>query len=171
MLFINLKDNKIIKEFKYTTREISAKINFEGAVSETKKAFESALSQIISQDPLVVHYIINIDGEGLATEDEANNFLSIVNVGCIVFFNLLTQTDKREREYRLDVPQSLKNIKVSMSLLKRAVNNKTINDVFNFTIKYKDLFFVLCDENKEVEKGEFIHSVDELEDSNNDATK
>ncbi len=170
MLFINLKDNKVIKEFKYTTKEISTRIDFEAAVSEAKKSFESALSQIISQDPLATHYIIDIEGDGIATEEEANNFLSIVNVGCVVFFNLFVQSDRRDREWRLDVPEQLKCAKTSLSLMKRAVNYKTVNDVFNFTIKYKDLFFILCDE-KEVEKGEFIHSVDELEDSNDDTTK
>jgi len=156
MLFINLVDNKIIKDFKYTTKEISATINFNSAVSEAKKAFETALSQIISQDPLAVHYIVDIEGEGNATDEEIVNFLSIVNVGCAVFFGLLTQSDRREREWRLDVPSNLMGIKTSRSLMKKAVNYKTVNDVFNFTIKYKDLFFTLCDEK---------------EDSKDDATK
>ena len=156
MLFINLKDNKIIKEFKYTTKEISTKINFEAAISEVKKAFESALSQVISQDPLATHYIIDIEGEGNATDEEIINFLSIVNVGCAVFFSLFTQSDRRDREWRLDVPSNLMGVKTSRSLMKKAVNYKTVNDVFNFTIKYKDLFFTLCDEK---------------EDSKDDATK
>lgn len=156
MLFINLEDIKIIKDFKYTTKEISTRINFDAAVSEAKKAFESALSQIISQDPLAVHYVVNIEGEGVATDEEINNFLSIVNVGCAVFFSLFVTSERRDREWRLDVPAQLKVAKTSFSLMKKAVNYKTVNNIFNLTIKYKDLFFVLCDEK---------------EDTSNDVTK
>lgn len=162
MLFIDLEKNKVIKEFKFTTKEIATRIDFEAAVSESKKVFGTAFSSIISQDALAVNYILNIEDEGTATDEEANNFLCIVNVACVEFFRLITLDIPREREYRLDVPKNLKCVKTSMSLLKKAINHKTVNNIFNLTIKYKDLFFVLCDE-KDIEEQEFIHSTDELE--------
>lgn len=167
MLFIDLNSNKIIKEFKYSTKETSIILDLEAPMITIKNIFDITFSGIIAADPLAVNYIIDLGGEGAATEDEINAFLTIINIGCAEFFRHLTLDKPRDRERRLDVPQSLKGIKTNMSLLKKAVNNQTINNVFNLTIKYKDLFFTLCDEKEEVKKEDFVHSLDELEVSNN----
>ena len=164
MLFVNLTNLKIIKEYKYSTKETGIQIEFAWPISKIKDAFSQAFSPLIKHDALAVHYIINIESDdNPASEDEIRDFLSVVNVGCVEFFRILSSKNRRNREYRLDVPTSLKGVKTSMSLLKEAVNNETINDVFNLTIKYKDLYFVLCDEKDFEDKKEFVHDLDELE--------
>ena len=75
----------------------------------------------------------------------------------------------RARERRLDVPLTLKKgTRINLSLLKKAINNKTYADKFHLTISWDNLIFDLIDQSYEGDNdnaiiGEFVHSVDELE--------
>ena len=58
----------------------------------------------------------------------------------------MIKEDGRKREHRFDVPEKLQSAKINRSALKKAINQQTINDVFNLIIRYKDLVYILCDE-------------------------
>lgn len=107
-------------------------------------------------------YRIDFVDEREENEDDVFIFQSIVNVTLAAFFDLMCTEKGRPRERRLDVPEKLKCIKCSMSLIKKAINHATIRDTFNLCICYKNYEYYLCDERCKLEKGEFEHSVDEL---------
>jgi hypothetical protein len=67
-------------------------------------------------------------------------FESAVNVVLTAFFEELTGRSGvgRPRERRLDVPEELKVVNCSMSLMKRAVNYKTVVDKFQVQIDGND---------------------------------
>ena len=67
-------------------------------------------------------------------------FESAVNLILTAFFEELTGRSGvgRPRERRLDVPEELKVVNCSMSLMKRAVNYKTIIDKFQVQIDGND---------------------------------
>lgn len=68
------------------------------------------------------------------------SFESAVKVILAAFFEELVGQSRagRPRERRLDVPESLKGVSCNMSLLKRAVNYKTIVDKFQVQIDGTD---------------------------------
>ena len=68
------------------------------------------------------------------------SFESAVNVVLTAFFEELTGRSGvgRPRERRLDVPEELKVVNCSMSLMKRAVNYKTVVDKFQVQIDGND---------------------------------
>jgi len=146
MFFIDLNQLKIIKEFHFNT--VSREIVFDLEQSVIKQANElvEVFQSMIEKSPIAVNYEIIIKGEGTANEDEIYCFLSAVNAITTIFFANMILDGGRQREHRFDVPEKLLASKVSRSTLKRAVNQQTINDVFNLTIKYKDLIYILCDE-------------------------
>lgn len=153
MLFIDLNKMKIIKDyqFKLVSREVD--FDFENQPLRNKtETIVNLCQEMIQPSSLSVSYEIHILGEGTANELEIDDFLSVVNMISMVFFANMIEDKGRKREHRLDVPQKLLAVKTSRLTLKKAINQKTINDVFNLTIYYKDLIYKLCDE-KEL-KGE-----------------
>ena len=135
-------------------------------LQDVKNAVDAQLPKFFELKPAIgCNYEIFIktaDGEASATEEQARDFLSIVNVATACFFAQFVEKEGRKRERRLDVPDNLKALKVNMTLLKRAINHQTKADLFNLMIHYKDLTFVMCDE-KELPTKDFKHTVDELE--------
>ena len=154
MLFIDLENLKIIKDYHYETVVQTIDFDFENQSLKTcSDGIIDDIEKMIKHSPLAISYEIRINSdEGIATDQEADDFLSAVNAIMMVFFANLITNDGRKREHRLDVPSRLTPVKISRLALKRAINQKTINDVFNVTITYKDLIYKLCDE-KEM-KGE-----------------
>ena len=146
MLFIDLKKLKIVKDFHYNTVEREIKFNLDESVVAQSDALIGIFQEMIKPSPLAVSYIVDIQGEGLASDDEAYYFITAVNAICSIFFANMIKEDGRKREHRFDVPENLQIIKTSRSIMKKAINQQTINDVFNLTIKYKDLIYILCDE-------------------------
>lgn len=163
MLFADFKNYKIIKEFKYTTVSEETKISTEAAVLELKKLCGATFSRMVAHQPLAVSYELTLNADGVADDDDCTFFLGFVNIACAEFFRVMVLPERRTGEYRLDAPDRLKGLKTSYSLIKKACNNKTINDIFNLTIRYKDLVFVLCDEKDFIDTVTFIHTTDELE--------
>lgn len=81
----------------------------------------------------------------LLGEIEEEEFETAVNVILAVFFEIMTDTKLgRPRERRLDVPENLKKeVNCNMSLLKRAINYKTVVDRFQLTIGCRSLQYIL----------------------------
>ena len=153
MLFIDLNRIKIIKEYHYDTVSRNIDFDFERQPLLSKSDYLVNLFQeIIKPSSKAISYEIRINGDGEATEREIDEFLSTVNMIIMIFFANMIKDEGRKREHRLDVPEKLMPVKVSRIALKKAVNQKTVNDIFNLTIYYKDLIYKLCDE-KEM-KGE-----------------
>jgi hypothetical protein len=156
MLFLNLDKLKINKSYQYQTKStvIGDESLLQGTIAQIGFAAKNGLQEVLDDMPAiecVYEFIVN--GDGVATEDEAADFISVVNIVLGAFFNRICQDKGRARERRLDVPENLKALKVNMSILKKAINSATIIDNFNIIIKYKDLFFMLVDE-KDVEPSE-----------------
>lgn len=158
MLFVNFEHLKIIKDFHYTT--IERELNLENlTILEMRDKTKEFFKEFIKVDPLAVSYVINIKTNELTPEF----FLSIVNIINSIFFNKMITEEGWKREYRLDVPEKLKGLHANMSLIKKACNVKTVNNVFNLTIKCGDFIYYLCDEKNFKDNPEFVHDVEELE--------
>ena len=166
MLFVDLVNFKIKKEFQFQNIGILVSLPEKFTLQDVKNAVDAQLPKFFELKPAIgCNYEIFIkttDGEASATEEQARDFLSIVNVATACFFAQFVEKEGRKRERRLDVPDNLKALKVNMTLLKRAINYQTKADLFNLMIHYKDLTFVMCDE-KELPAKDFKHTVDELE--------
>lgn len=75
---------------------------------------------------------------------EVQDFESTVNVILSVFFRTIKLNEGRPRERRLDVPENLKTeVNCNMSLLKNAINHKTITNRFQLEITSRSLLFRL----------------------------
>ena len=159
MLFIDFEHLKIIKDFHFTTFEDETEIAKDAAVLEAQKAIRALCGRIVRKDGLNVNYIINIKTE----EPNEDFFLTMVNIVNAEFFRAMTTEEGWKREYRLDVPEKLKGLHANMSLIKKACNLKTVNSVFNLTIKCGDFIYYLCDEKNFKDNPEFVHDVEELE--------
>lgn len=166
MLFVDLVNFKIKKEFQFQNTAILVSLPEKFTLQEVKNAVDAQLPKLFELKPAIgCNYEIFIqtpDGEQNATEEQARDFLSVVNVATACFFAQFVEKEGRQRERRLDVPDNLKALKVNMTLLKRAINHQTKASLFNLMIHYKDLTFVMCDE-KELPAKDFKHTVDELE--------
>ena len=165
MLFVDLVNFKIKKEFQFQNIGILVSLPENFTLQDVKNAVDAQLPKFFELKPAIgCNYEIFIktpDGEASATEEQARDFLSIVNVATACFFAQFVEKEGRKRERRLDVPDNLKALKVNMTLLKRAINHQTKADLFNLMIHYKDLTFVMCDE-KDIPIKDFKHTVDEL---------
>ena len=166
MLFVDLVNFKIKKEFQFQNIGILVSLSENFTLQDVKNAVDAQLPKFFELKPAIgCNYEIFIktaDGETSATEEQARDFLSIVNVATACFFAQFVEKEDRKRERRLDVPDNLKALKVNMTLLKRAINHQTKADLFNLMIHSKDLTFVMCDE-KDIPTKDFKHTVDELE--------
>ncbi len=132
-------------------------------LSLQKEAIKNAISDLVNHPSTYpAFYDITFVDPRDDTDEDDDLFLSIVNVTLAVFFELMCTDKGRPRERRLDVPSKLQCLKCSRSLIKRAVNHKTIRDSFNLHICYKDYEYYLCDERVKLEEGEFVHGTEEL---------
>ena len=166
MLFVDLVNFKIKKEFQFQNIGILVSLPENFTLQDVKNAVDAQLPKFFELKPAIGGnyeiFMKTADGEASATEEQARDFLSIVNVATACFFAQFVEKEGRKRERRLDVPDNLKALKVNMTLLNRAINHQTKADLFNLMIHYKDLTFVMCDE-KELPTKDFKHTVDELE--------
>ena len=152
MLFIDLEKLKIIKDFHYETiaRELQFDINAP-LMAQSDSVVDFFVEAIKPCGISVLYDITIASDDTLATEEEAHSFISVVNFLVGIFFANMIKENGRKREHRFDVPEKLIPAKVNRSTMKKAVNQQTINDVFNLIIRYKDLTYTLCDE-KEVKE-------------------
>ena len=147
MLFLDLNKLKIIKDYNYETHAGEVIVNIDEPLMAQSEPLVKYFQNFIQPCGISVLYDITIAAdETSATEDEAEDFVSVTNFLVGIFFANMIKEDGRKREHRFDVPEKLQPAKVSRSTLKKAINQQTINDVFNLTIRYKDLVYILCDE-------------------------
>ena len=131
MLFIDLNKLKIIKDYNYETRAGEIVVNIDEPLMAQSEPLVRYFQNFIQPCGISVLYDITIAAnETPATEDEAEDFVSVTNFLVGIFFANMIKEDGRKREHRL----------------KKAINQQTINNVFNLTIRYKDLVYILCDE-------------------------
>lgn len=157
MLFLDLNKLKIIKEYNYRTQAGELQLNIEAPLMAQSAKVNEFMQNIIAPCGISVLYDITISAsDGIATENEANSFISVTNFILGIFFKYMTKDNGRQREHRFDVPKKLLAAKINRATLKKAVNQQTINDTFNLIIRYKDLVYILCDE-KDIPQGELDH--------------
>lgn len=147
MLFVDLNKMKIIKDFNYETRTGVITLNINEPLMAQSEPLVKNFQDLIKPCGISVLYDITIDAdETPATDDEAEDFISVTNFLVGIFFANMIKEDGRKREHRFDVPEKLQPAKVNRSVMKKAVNQQTVNNVFNLVIRYKDLTYILCDE-------------------------
>lgn len=168
MLFIDLEKIKITSSYNFVSREVHSTIDIATAgLSSMKEAFDEGVKRFfdepVSQIETCFIYMLPGFGKEEADENEAEAFLTAVNVLLSSFFKYITLDGGRKREHRLDIPDRLSCVNMSKGTLKKAINQQTRVQKFNLKIVYKDLIFWLVDD-KDIPEKEFVHSVDELED-------
>lgn len=168
MYFLDLEDLKVVKSFKFENVGIASDIDILNSnITELKNHFniqtDALFASINNAIETCFYYYIGEQYSMLcATDEETEAFLGVVNTILVSFFDYIILDEGRKREHRLGVPEKLSQIKMSYSLLKKAINQKTKINKFNIIIKYKDLTYSLCDGDK-IEEKEFVHDVEELE--------
>lgn len=154
MYFLNLNELKIKKSYNYTTYQglIENEDLLGMSLIKMREHAGQAVKEILAQrSPIETCYEITLaSNDAAATDEEVESFYTFVNICASEFFQQIVDMQKhRNRERRLDVPEGLRAVKTSFSVIKRAVNYETIIDNFNLVIKYKDLVYTLCNEKEE----------------------
>lgn len=171
MLFVDLDKLKIVKDYRPETFEYDIEFKDWSLLSLQTNAAEKVSHIFDGRDgsQLSASYVFNVAAPDV--EEPEESFLTLVNILLATFFNYFCLDAGRKRERRLDVPAKLSNVNCSRALLKKAVNSLTVRDRFNITIKWNDLFFLLVD-SKDIneEEIEFIHDIDELENTKEEST-
>lgn len=153
MLFVDLEKLKIIKDFHYETVTREFSFNIDAPLMAQSDPLIEMFEKMIKPCGIPVLYDITIKAdESTATDEETESFISVTNFLVGLFFAGMIKSDGRKREHRFDVPERLQAVKVNRSAMKKAINQQTINDRFNFVIHYKDLTYVLCDEKQAKEE-------------------
>ena len=168
MYFLDLEDLKIIKSYKFENVGVAGNIDIMNSnLLELKNHFDTQTDILFASvnnaiETCFYYYIGEQNNMLCATDEETEAFLGAVNIILTSFFNHIILDEGRKREHRLGVPEKISQIKMSYSLLKKAINQKTKINKFNIIIQYKDLTYSLCDGDK-IEEKEFVHDVTELE--------
>lgn len=133
---------KIVKDFKYYTEIARIDLNMEDPVTVNKEKIAAAIQPLFKTQPLIaVNYYIELAVK--MDNFTADDFLGLVNLVNSVFFTSFTTGKGRNRERRLDIPESLSSAHVSAALLKRAINTTTHTDIFNVTIQCGSYLYYL----------------------------
>jgi len=147
MLFIDLNKLKIIKDYHYQTQAGELLININAPLLAQSDKIKEYIHNLIVPCGVPVLYDITINADNsAATDDEADAFISVTNFLMGLFFSNMTKDEGRKREHRFGIPDKLQSIKINHSTLKKAINQQTVNDIFNIIIRYKDLVYIMCDE-------------------------
>ena len=167
MLFVDLGKLKIVKDYRPETFETELKLDnwsFKGMKARLNECFDHFFNGR-NDSQLSINYVFTLNAEPLADEEEnADNFLTFVNLLLGSFFQYFCLDEGRKREHRLDIPAKLYGVNCSRAMLKKAINSLTIRDRFNITINWGDLHFVLVDSKDfNEDEVEFVHNLDELE--------
>lgn len=147
MLFIDLEKLKIVKEFNYQTFETEMNLGVNDAAAKIKVEAKKVAAKLLTQHASVAaKYVINVHTDEDPSEED---IISYVNIITAAFFEEFVLTGGRPRERRLDIPQDFQCAHISAGLLKRAINTKTITDVFNLEINVNNLFHYTLVDKKE----------------------
>ena len=147
MLFIDLKKLKIVKEFNYQTFETEMQFGINDAAAKIKAEAKKIAAQLLTQHASVAaKYVINVYTD---ITPLAEDVVSYVNIITAAFFEEFVLTGGRPRERRLDIPQEFQCVHISAGLLKRAINTKTVTDIFNLEINVNNVFHYTLVDKKE----------------------
>lgn len=173
MRVINLEELNFKELYNWENRVIKLPFTLEEFYNSSVSVVRQKITEEINKQKLdsMVNYQFTIDGFIENDEEELDASIAADEMIANVFFEAITTNELRNREYHLDVPENLKKTNMSLSYLKRAVNQKTIIDNFNLEVTcgvytwklVNDKDFI--DEEIETEvKLNYKHSIDELED-------
>ena len=118
------------------TKGVSIRINENMNINEITLISKEAVKNLLADlnPDKVYNFAFDLMAEQLSEEV----FETVVNVLVAAFFQGMRIDKGRPRERRLDVPEELKVVNCSMSLMKRAVNYKTVVDKFQVQIDGND---------------------------------
>lgn len=150
MFLVNLENMKVDEVYNWGVTQVTLPQDAWDLFGYNLKELQTYAQQVWSGVKLekMTEYVVNFGArpDKLTEEQEYSLFLQVVNVFIAEFFKFITTTEKRNREYRLDVPPELKVLKTSLSAVKKAINYKTITDLFNVTIIMGDVKWSIADE-------------------------
>lgn len=143
MKFVNLNKLKIDKNYQYQTYSYNVHLNPQDSIFELKTKIREIITTesffIESSLPINYEFIIHTSGSIELTDQADSFFITTVNIISAIFFECFCINKGRPRERRLDVPDTLKLLAGNMSLIKRAINSQTKNDLFNITVAWDNL--------------------------------
>ena len=126
------------------TKGMSVKIDDNMSISELSLISKEAAKILIEDLEADKIYNFGFDilsDNGVLSEE---TFETLVNLLLAAFFNEIIGKDGRARERRLDVPDNLKEtVHCSRSMLKSAINHRTLVDRFQLSIVGHGLAYVL----------------------------
>lgn len=145
--YINLDNLKVevATDEEIIVRGSNVVINENTSLSELLFLMERAVKNAFQNIDATKVYSFEINVSSTDGDINEEQFESVVHVGVSAFFNnLINGKLGRPRERRLDVPDNLKeNVNCNMSLLKRAINYRTLIDKFQLQIKTGGLIYIL----------------------------
>jgi hypothetical protein len=139
MKFINLEKLKITKAGLYKTKEVNIDLQESNTVFEIKQHIRDSFDYLFEETALETLFDITIEGGAHVNsiEDADAYFTTVVNILTAIFFDSICIPKGRPRERRLDVPENLKTVAASLSLLKKAINSQTYYNKFNLTVDWE----------------------------------
>ena len=146
LTYVDLKDLKvktINSDEEIITKGTHIEISKDLSILELNSLIKYAAKNLVAD--LDENKIYNFAFD-LLGEIEEEEFETAVNVILAAFFEMLVGKSGvgRPRERRLDVPENLKKeVNCNMSLLKKAINYKTVIDRFQLTIGCRSLQYIL----------------------------
>ena len=157
MYFANFNKLKIDTDYNYKTVNIPLNIDLDMSLSQVKAVVEKEIEKIeIKPTSLPVLYDYSVAATGLDEIEFADLLITLANIIVPVTLQHLETGEVYERihvgdgkkpgkrEYRLDVPQKLKALHASNTVLKRACNRELITPVLNITIGDGTTNYYLC---------------------------
>lgn len=144
LTYVDLKDLKvktINSDEEIITKGTHINVPKDLSILELSSLIKHAVKNLVADlnEDKIYNFAFDLLGE-----IEEEEFETAVNVTLAAFFEMMVGKLGRPRERRLDVPENLKKeVNCNMSLLKRAINYKTVIDRFQLTIGCRSLQYIL----------------------------
>ena len=177
MRFLDLDKLQVIKEYNFSTLAETIKVTDNMPMTQVKNLTRELCEKLFYSDFIKIETFFDIQLEADFKDNFEEQFEAFINVFTATFFDFICTTGGRKRERRLDVPERLKEkVRVSTSALKKAINYQTLIDKFNLRVTYFAAdgglyIYDLIDQDfadtmSNILPSEFIHSVEELGETN-----
>ena len=141
----NLKVESISTDEQIITKGVNVTITENSSIVALNSIIGAAAQKLLYdlEEDKIYNFAFDILTEE-NTELSIEEFESAVHCVLSNFFNSMVGKMGRPRERRLDVPEEIKQqVNCNMSLLKRAVNYKTLVDRFQLTVYSRTLKYIL----------------------------
>ena len=137
MYFVDFEKLKFNRTGNYRTKELYLSLEPSDTIKTVKEKTREGFDYFIEEANIETLFNIVLDPFEVNDDESAEIFFTTaVNVISALFLDAICLKEPRARERRLDVPEKLKELAGSLSLIKRLVNMKSSYDRFNLTIEW-----------------------------------